>query len=195
MGSVAIQKQATLPAPLSRELSTVLGIAHNGMHGGEIPKSHALQPIERRALEDRLATVRDVLRPAPVSEIVKALASVFVALQHRTDDGFDSRTRAGVYAGILSDLPAFAVRLACDDFCKGKAGDKKWAPSAPEIAAVAKRHAAPWIYERDRIEAALTAKVVEAVDYEKRPDTVAKIRQQWGLGELCGSIVSTGERN
>jgi hypothetical protein len=95
----------------------------------------------------------------------------------KADDGIDAQTRAIVYADILRDLPPFAVAQACDDFCNGRAGDKKWAPTAAELKAVAERYAAPWKREQERIERVLAAEVVPEVNYLEKQAVLAHARE------------------
>ncbi len=155
-------------APLSRSLDTEIAICLNAEHNGKVTARGALTANVRRQLEDRFKSLREYLAPCSREEIVRDLSRVFIALACKGEDGIDAQTRAFVYADVLRDLPPFAVSKACDDYCHGRAGDRKWAPTAAELKAVAENHAAPLKREFDRIKRALAAEVVEAINYREK---------------------------
>jgi hypothetical protein len=147
------------PAPLSPALDRDLSIALNAEWQGRITARAQLPAASRLALADRCEALGGYSAPARPEEILSALVRVFMSLASKSDDGVDAQTRAMVYTDILAGLPPFAVINACGDFCLGRAGDRKWVPTAPELRAVAERYAAPLRAERQRIERALAAKV------------------------------------
>lgn len=165
------------PSPLSRAADLDVSLALNAEHNGKIPARAALPAVRRQELTDRARGLSEYLAPARRDEIVRDLSRVFIALACKADDGIDAQTRALVYADILRDLPPFAVAKACADFCTGRAGDKKWAPTAAELRSVAQAHAAPWRREQERIERALAAEVVEEVDYRSKQAGLAHARE------------------
>jgi hypothetical protein len=162
---------------LSRAADVDLSLALNAEHNGKVPARAALPAVRRQELTDRARGLSEYLAPARQDEIVRDLSRVFIALACKADDGIDAQTRALVYADILRDLPPFAVAKACADFCSGRAGDKKWAPTAAELRSVAQQHAAPWKREQERIERALAAEVVEEVDYRTKQAGLAHARE------------------
>lgn len=188
-------------SPLPRAVETDLTIALNGEHNGLIVERAQLPADTRRALEERLPAIEGYIAPARTDEIVMALVRVFAALTSRTDDGIDAQTRAHVYAEILSGLPPFAVSRACDDFCRGRAGDRKWVPTAAELRAEAEKHVAPWRAEKARIERALAAKVVGAQSREGREsaleharETARQLRAKSGAGDRAQDDRSAAQK-
>ena len=145
----------------------------------------------RNALSDRARSLRAYLAPCTREEVVRDLSRVFIALACKSEDGIDAQTRALVYADVLRELPPFAVAKACDDFCHGRAGDRKWAPSAAELKAVAQSHAAPLRRELDRIERAVSAEVVEEVNYRDKQRVLAHAKETM---QLLGAAVPLNER-
>jgi hypothetical protein len=165
------------PRPLPSAIETDLTIALNAEHNGVIVERARLPQKTRRALEERLPAIEGYLAPARTDEIVVALVRVFAALASRSDDGIDAQTRAHVYADILADLPPFSIVKACDDFCRGKAGDRKWVPTAAELRAVAEAHVAPWRAEKARIERALAARVLDAESQQSKQSALDHARE------------------
>jgi hypothetical protein len=164
-------------APLSRAADTDVSICLNAEHNGKVPARAALPAATRQALTDRARGLQAYLTPCTRAEVVRDLSRVFIALACKSEDGIDAQTRALVYADVLRDLPPFAVAKACDDFCHGRAGDRKWAPTAAELKAVAESHAAPLRRERQRIERALAAEVVDEVNYREKQKVLAHARE------------------
>lgn len=154
--------------PLSRALDTEVAICLNAEHNGKVTSKAALTPSVRGQLEARSQSLREYLAPASRGEVVRDLSRVFIALACKAEDGIDAQTRALVYADVLRDLPPFAVAKACDDYCHGRAGDRKWAPTAAELKGVAERYAAPLKREAERINRALAAEVVGEINYRDK---------------------------
>jgi hypothetical protein len=163
-------------APLSRAADNDIAICLNAEHNGKVPVRAALPAATRQALADRVRGLEAYLTPCTRAEVVRDLSRVFIALACKSEDGIDAQTRALVYADVLRELPPFAVSKACDDFCHGRAGDRKWAPTAAELKAVAESHAAPLRREKIRIERALAAEVVDEVNYREKQKVLAHAR-------------------
>lgn len=159
--------------PLSRELDREIALCLNAEHNGKVPQRAALPAIARDKLQARRQSLAEYLAPCTREEVVRDLSRVFIALACKAEDGIDAQTRALVYADILKDLPPFAVAKACDDFCHGRAGDRKWAPTAAELKAVADGHAAKLRAEKIRIDRALSAEVFDEVDYREKQKMLA----------------------
>lgn len=164
-------------APLSRAADTDIAICLNAEHNGKVPTRAALPSVTRQALTDRARGLQAYLAPCTRAEVVRDLSRVFIALSCKSEDGIDAQTRALVYADVLRDLPPFAVAKACDDFCHGRAGDRKWAPTAAELKAIAETHVAPLRREAIRIDRALAAEVVDEVNYREKQKTLAHARE------------------
>lgn len=179
------------PAPLTRSTDTEISICLNAEHNGKVQVRSALPATVRRQLEVRHRSLRDYLAPCTRDEVVRDLSRVFIALSCKAEDGIDAQTRALVYADILRDLPPFAVAKACDDYCHGRAGDKKWAPTAAELKSVAERHAAPWKREAERINRVLAAEVVDDVNYREKHKVLDHAKETM---RLLGAAVPINER-
>lgn len=188
MSAVTISKITGLPAPLSKGLDIALSVAHNGLEGGQLLAANAPSPETRKALYARLTDINALLNPAQPKDIQADVLKLFVALAMRNGDGLDLQTRAAVYVQALAGLPAWAVSKACADFCEGRAGDKKWVPSTAEVRLRAAHYLSDWQREQKRIQDVLTAPVVDKPDRSKRADSVAKVRREWGLGELAKNV-------
>lgn len=153
------------------------------MIGGQIIAANAPTMAERDMLQSRVAAIDAVLAPGDPRNMTAPILKCFVALASRSGDGMDLQTRAAVFAQVLQGSSQWAVEQACADFCDGRAGDGKWAPTAAEINQRVGVLVSPWQIERKRIVDVLEAKVVDKPDKETRSESVARVRAEWSLGD------------
>ena len=154
-----------------------------------MPARAQLPAGSRALLVERVAVIDGYLAPAQREEVAVSISRLFLALASSTEDGVDAQTRALVYADVLGDLPPFAVQQAVDDYVRGHAGDRKWAPTAAEVRAQAERYVAPWRAERRRIERALAAKVADAApSADARAAVLAHARETLQQLEATASL-------
>jgi hypothetical protein len=145
---------------------------------GTVPQSRALTVEARESLRARVNNLDGYLRGSMAEEIADDLVKLFVVLvPPKTDEAVDAGLRIRAYCGVLGDVPPFAVRRAIGDFMRGKVGNAKWAPTAPELRKEALKHAEPWIVERSRIMRALDAPVRPDDNPERSAQVMEHVRE------------------
>ena len=149
---------ALQPAPLSRDLDIEVGLALNAEmpdRPGCVPVGRALSPAVKSALRAKLEDIREYLAPASQQQIIVPVSEMFVSLASRGGSSMDVKTRALAYVEILSGLPVWAIKGACDDFRFGRRGDKVWCPTPAQVREAAEDKIGGWSHRVSRIESAL----------------------------------------
>lgn len=154
-----------------------MSIAANAYRDGEIPERSAPTPDEMAALNDRLRNIQDYLVPASREAIAANVAKLFIGLSKRSEGSEDETERLLVYVEVLGDIPEFAIAKGCADFLYGRKGDRKWLPSAAELRPVCFDHLAPWLAEKERIEAILKADIIQSNEYGRRAKNLAHVQE------------------
>lgn len=155
------------------------------MVDGILPERSAPTAGEAAGLHSRLDEIGKLLTPADPETIAGNVAKLFVAMSKRSEGGEDEQERLMVYVEVLGDVPEFAISSACGDFLYGRAGDRKWLPSPAELRQVCAAKMAPWVQERERIKAVLTAEIVSPNDYGQRAKNLAHVKET--LAMLAGA--------
>jgi hypothetical protein len=154
-------------------------IAWRPEHGA--PQSHRVPSAsERAALERRLDVLAGMRRPAQLDATAEAAVSAAVAeMIARFGSAVRPEDRAGVVALLAIDLarlPAWAVEAACRKVNEGAVPDisRTFAPSSPQMFALAKAELNAVQAEEARIRAVLALQPVAAPSDEERARVSAK---------------------
>jgi hypothetical protein len=115
---------------------------------------------ERTFLRQRLDLLGQWLAPASEVAINAELAALFVAMATgKADSAKETSTLHRIYREDLAELPGFALVKACANFRRGDVGDGKFVPKPGEIRKEAMRIAKPFLEERARVQAVMSAEV------------------------------------
>lgn len=187
---------AAIPDPpaLSSRTEHNLRVARNGLFGGTLLPGYGITDDERRELQEHVRRLQAYIAAGSADEIGKAIAGLFLALTPRSDDAQGSRARIVAYVHTLAALPVWAVRKAVDDYLRGAAGDGKWCPTSVELYKAAGKHVAPYVEKISRINELLAAKPAEKPELSRRVEAVAKVRAEWGLGEVASEVAKGAQR-
>jgi hypothetical protein len=118
---------------------------------------------ERAFLVEREADMRAYLEPC--TDLVGVIRDISVMMaMMAVNQGPELETEAmlELFAGDLKDLPAWAIRQACQNFRRGIAGHPPFAPKVSEVRREAMRIMAPLADELAKTSKVLSAKVEPA---------------------------------
>jgi hypothetical protein len=152
---------------------------------------------ERTRLHNRMRDLTALLRPASLSmaerEQVKAAVALMLSgwiLQQGRNINPDDVI--GAYTTLLCDLPVWAVVKTCGEFARGEAievinGEERklspeFAPSAPRVHAVARRHIEDQIAEESRLRRILDCKRIAVSANPEVQARVARLFNQMADG-------------
>lgn len=154
---------------------------------GRYELSRHLTPDERRRLSARRNHLVDNLQAAKVSEYQADVIQMLIGFGGATTDAKEAAGIAAQYATVLSGLPAWAVRRACQRWSMGQVtaeeiGAKTVSfthrPSAANVRVVAEGIVRPFVQEVARCNKTLNSTVpVPEQTPEERAKTAARIRK------------------
>ena len=185
MTTLAIAPDRAAPSAVDPSLAAVLSRRYNGLMGGGV-LSHdlALSPDQRLALKARAARLDESFRPAAERTALIAISGVLGTLSPRNPDPGDAATQRRAYWAALADVPGFALLRACAAALTKGVGDKRFAPTPPELREAALALAHPLRVERSRIAAVLNAEVAPAPSTpERRAEIAAAARRAFHIPE------------
>lgn len=183
-----------------QRVADLMNLFLNQMDGGGIAELPS--PAERRILVDRCHEVHSINAPILESVAARDAARREVAafLAGWPNLKGDPQQITNAYVAHMSDLPLFAVKLAIRDFRQTSVADwdPKFVPSAPQIYAVAKDHAAKTRAEEHRLRRILTAKLSDGARPNISPEERARVAEAVsafanGMGEKIKADLA-GER-
>ena len=137
------------PAPL---------VGHEGLRRYRLRQDNAPSPAVREALRQRLRVVEDTLTAAGhamATEEYRILCTM--KAPNATDDEI-RRESVGFIEGT-ADLPAFALREACDAFRLGGKGEGEWMPKVGQVRREAERLAMPYRRQLHELRMVLEAEI------------------------------------
>lgn len=176
MNELTTISKSSLPAAPSRDLVDLVDRLSNALEA--VPGSHrpeicsACLPIERerRLLIDRGQELEGALVRADEKEIklmITMLRSAFPT-QGITDSA-SAAMNVKLFVSALSIFPVWAISEACRRVLEGRAGiNTAFAPTPPQMAELCREIVAPFLLERSKITALLTAKVYTLPTEEER---------------------------
>ena len=185
MTPVTIAPDRAAPCAVDPALAAVLSRRYNSLMSGRV-LSHdlALSPDQRLSLKARAARLDDSFRPASERSALIAISGLLGTLSPRNPDPGDAATQRRAYLAALADLPGFALLRACEVARTKGVGDKRFAPTPPELREAALALAHPLRLERSRIAAVLDAEVAPAPSSpERRAEIAAAARREFHIPE------------
>lgn len=114
---------------------------------------------QRKYLEGRAERMRQWLAVRDQKAVGDALRMVFATSKASREERETHADLVDVYAGILNDLPSWAVTRACVEIARGAGQSDTFTPAAAEIHNRAELIAAPQRHELSKIENILKAQL------------------------------------
>lgn len=141
---------------------------------------------ERAAQERRIAAIDAALAHRDNAAVARALLRMFAALKSASGDMQAAADSVTVYTDVLSDLPAWAVVVACDTCARGHGPSAAFSPSAGELHRMVEPMVEDLRRERDDRRAVLAARIPTRPPPRAKRATLEELQarhgKDWGLG-------------